>query len=308
MTWVYSSGKLLLSLNHITASQTHFPAPWSCVPLAINREACLTCCFDKSENKLSSFKKARSLALEIKKGKKEEYGDGWIRGLSRPTATTRAKTYGDRDLRGRLTNLLHLESITFHSTAVLHRLPPLFSRSPHPNIIIRHYRVVWLEVVVKTCALLNHRVLTIWAVVISGTTADLTCDTLLLLSTNLTARTLALWNLTLTPSNVTAGLFCNMSIDPIGTCWPKSTAGEWVLRPCPEMFYGVKYNTTNNVYRECLSNGSWAVKGNYTQCQEILNEKKSKLHYHIAVIINYMGHCISLAALLVAFILFMRLR
>uniref|UniRef100_A0A4W5R1V1 Corticotropin releasing hormone receptor 1 n=1 Tax=Hucho hucho TaxID=62062 RepID=A0A4W5R1V1_9TELE len=36
--------------------------------------------------------------------------------------------------------------------------------------------------------------------------------------------------------------------------------------------------------------------------------KKSKLHYHIAVIINYMGHCISLAALLVAFILFMRLR
>uniref|UniRef100_A0A674CX33 Corticotropin-releasing factor receptor 1 n=1 Tax=Salmo trutta TaxID=8032 RepID=A0A674CX33_SALTR len=103
-------------------------------------------------------------------------------------------------------------------------------------------------------------------------------------------------------------LFCNMSIDPIGTCWPKSTAGEWVSRPCPEMFYGVKYNTTNNVYRECLSNGSWAVKGNYTQCQEILNEKKSKLHYHIAVIINYMGHCISLAALLVAFILFMRLR
>uniref|UniRef100_A0A8C8C8U1 Corticotropin-releasing factor receptor 1 n=1 Tax=Oncorhynchus tshawytscha TaxID=74940 RepID=A0A8C8C8U1_ONCTS len=83
------------------------------------------------------------------------------------------------------------------------------------------------------------------------------------------SRTLALWNLTLTPSNVTAGLFCNMSIDPIGTCWPKSTAGEWVSRPCPEMFYGVKYNTTNNVYRECLSNGSWAVKGNYTQIQAL---------------------------------------
>uniref|UniRef100_A0A672S1J8 Corticotropin-releasing factor receptor 1-like n=1 Tax=Sinocyclocheilus grahami TaxID=75366 RepID=A0A672S1J8_SINGR len=36
--------------------------------------------------------------------------------------------------------------------------------------------------------------------------------------------------------------------------------------------------------------------------------KKSKLHYHIAVIINYLGHCISLGALLIAFILFMRLR
>uniref|UniRef100_A0A8C7FF88 Corticotropin releasing hormone receptor 1 n=1 Tax=Oncorhynchus kisutch TaxID=8019 RepID=A0A8C7FF88_ONCKI len=85
-----------------------------------------------------------------------------------------------------------------------------------------------------------------------------------------------------------SGLFCNMSIDPIGTCWPKSTAGEWVSRPCPEMFYGVKYNTTTIVY--------------------LCRPKKSKLHYHIAVIINYMGHCISLAALLVAFILFMRLR
>ncbi|KTG42768.1 hypothetical protein cypCar_00004210 [Cyprinus carpio] len=228
-------------------------------------------------------------------------------------------------------------------------------------------------------------------------TADLTCDALLLLSTNLT------------------GLFCNTSIDGIGTCWPRSSAGEVVSRPCPETFLGVRYNTTNErctekclangtVRRErellpmswkssteCLANGTWAKKGNYSQCQEILNEelmlvqlmlvqpgelidalhinllresqaehralspekyrsvgfrnskngrriwwlrkkigthplvyvvcgidtadknydismKKSKLHYHIAVIINYLGHCISLGALLVAFILFMRLR
>lgn len=38
------------------------------------------------------------------------------------------------------------------------------------------------------------------------------------------------------------------------------------------------------------------------------SQKKSKAHYHIAVIINYLGHCISLAALLVAFVLFLRLR
>uniref|UniRef100_A0A8C9SPY1 Corticotropin-releasing factor receptor 1 n=1 Tax=Scleropages formosus TaxID=113540 RepID=A0A8C9SPY1_SCLFO len=106
-----------------------------------------------------------------------------------------------------------------------------------------------------------------------------------------------------------SGLFCNTSIDGIGTCWPRTSAGEMVSRPCPEYFYGVRYNTTNNVYRECLSNGTWAMKGNYSQCQAILNEeKKSKLHYHIAVIINYLGHCISLGALLMAFILFMRLR
>lgn len=35
----------------------------------------------------------------------------------------------------------------------------------------------------------------------------------------------------------------------------------------------------------------------------LLLQKKSKVHYHIAVIINYLGHCISLVALLVAFVL-----
>ncbi|XP_016350167.1 corticotropin-releasing factor receptor 1-like [Sinocyclocheilus anshuiensis] len=156
--------------------------------------------------------------------------------------------------------------------------------------------------------ILHPQVLTIWITLISRATADLTCEALLLLSTNPTALTLILWNQTSSPTNST-GLFCNTSIDGIGTCWPRSSAGEVVSRPCPETFLGVRYNTTNNVYRECLANGTWAKKGNYSQCQEILNEeKKSKLHYHIAVIINYLGHCISLGALLIAFILFMRLR
>ncbi|GLD73215.1 histone deacetylase 5-like protein, partial [Lates japonicus] len=36
-------------------------------------------------------------------------------------------------------------------------------------------------------------------------------------------------------------------------------------------------------------------------------QRKSKVHYQVAVIINYLGHCISLGALLLAFTLFMRL-
>uniref|UniRef100_A0A8D1BYE3 Corticotropin-releasing factor receptor 1 n=1 Tax=Sus scrofa TaxID=9823 RepID=A0A8D1BYE3_PIG len=80
-------------------------------------------------------------------------------------------------------------------------------------------------------------------------------------------------------SNV-SGLQCNASVDLIGTCWPQSPAGQLVVRPCPAYFYGVRYNTT----------------------------KKSKVHYHVAVIINYLGHCVSLVALLVAFVLFLRLR
>ncbi|KAL1778740.1 microtubule-associated protein tau isoform X2 [Sigmodon hispidus] len=110
-------------------------------------------------------------------------------------------------------------------------------------------------------------------------------------------------------SNV-SGLQCNASVDLIGTCWPRSPAGQLVVRPCPAFFYGVRYNTTrDNGYRECLANGSWAARVNYSECQEILNEeKKSKVHYQIAVTINYLGHCISLVALLVAFVLFLRLR
>ncbi|XP_042577330.1 uncharacterized protein LOC109057154 [Cyprinus carpio] len=100
--------------------------------------------------------------------------------------------------------------------------------------------------------ILHPQVLTIWITLISRATADLTCDALLLLSTNLTARTLILWNQTSSPTNST-GLFCNTSIDGIGTCWPRSSAGEVVSRPCPETFLGVRYNTTNNVYRECLA-------------------------------------------------------
>lgn len=43
-------------------------------------------------------------------------------------------------------------------------------------------------------------------------------------------------------------------------------------------------------------------------CPSLPPQKKSKVHYHVAVIINYLGHCISLVALLVAFVLFLRLR
>ncbi|ETE70102.1 Corticotropin-releasing factor receptor 1, partial [Ophiophagus hannah] len=100
----------------------------------------------------------------------------------------------------------------------------------------------------------------------------------------------------LSSANNITGRQCNALVDLIGTCWPHSLAGQLVARPCPEYFSGVRYNTSNNVYRECFANGTWAAR------------KRSKLHYHIAVVINYLGHCISLGALLAAFVLFMRLR
>ncbi|XP_075891111.1 corticotropin-releasing factor receptor 1 [Nelusetta ayraudi] len=146
----------------------------------------------------------------------------------------------------------------------------------------------------------------------AGSLADLTCEALLMLSGNISLQSLAAtWNQTL--SNATgqwsgSGPYCDTSIDGIGTCWPRSSAGQMVSRPCPEMFYGVRYNTTNNVYRKCLANGTWAQKGNYSMCHAIIEEKKGKMHYQIAVIINFLGHCISMVALLIAFFLFLCLR
>ncbi|XP_069067149.1 corticotropin-releasing factor receptor 2 isoform X1 [Pleurodeles waltl] len=107
--------------------------------------------------------------------------------------------------------------------------------------------------------------------------------------------------------NIT-GSYCNATTDQIGTCWPRSGAGELVERPCPEYFNGIRYNTTRNVYRECLENGTWASRMNYSHCVPILVNKKYPLHYKIALIINYLGHCISVLALIVAFLLFLCLR
>uniref|UniRef100_A0A3Q0STE9 Corticotropin releasing hormone receptor 2 n=1 Tax=Amphilophus citrinellus TaxID=61819 RepID=A0A3Q0STE9_AMPCI len=61
-----------------------------------------------------------------------------------------------------------------------------------------------------------------------------------------------------------------------------------------------------SAYRECMDNGTWALKSNYSSCEPILEEKrKYPMHYKIALIINYLGHCISVGALVVAFILFL---
>uniref|UniRef100_A0A3Q4GTM7 Corticotropin-releasing factor receptor 2-like n=1 Tax=Neolamprologus brichardi TaxID=32507 RepID=A0A3Q4GTM7_NEOBR len=69
------------------------------------------------------------------------------------------------------------------------------------------------------------------------------------------------------------GLYCNATTDEIGTCWPRSSTGRIVERPCPEYINGVKYNTTSNAYRECMDNGTWALKSNYSNCEPILEEK-----------------------------------
>lgn len=61
-----------------------------------------------------------------------------------------------------------------------------------------------------------------------------------------------MWLTCVCPRAPGSGLYCETSIDGIGTCWPRSAAGHMVSRPCPEMFYGVRYNTTS----KCDAGGS----------------------------------------------------
>ncbi|KAG7264029.1 hypothetical protein CRUP_026747 [Coryphaenoides rupestris] len=64
-----------------------------------------------------------------------------------------------------------------------------------------------------------------------------------------------------------------------------------------------------SAYRECMDNGTWALRSNYSSCEPILEEKrKYPAHYKVALIINYLGHCISVGALVVAFVLFLSIR
>ncbi len=42
--------------------------------------------------------------------------------------------------------------------------------------------------------------------------------------------------------------YCNATTDEIGTCWPRSSTGRIVERPCPEYINGVKYNTTSKIF------------------------------------------------------------
>ncbi|XP_075924254.1 corticotropin-releasing factor receptor 2-like isoform X1 [Petromyzon marinus] len=104
------------------------------------------------------------------------------------------------------------------------------------------------------------------------------------------------------------GPLCNATRDEIGTCWPESEAGRTVATPCPERFNGVRYDSSKSVIRECLANGTWAQRSNYSLCKPIIDAKPNSQHYKIALIVNYLGHCISLAALITAFGFFWWLR
>ncbi|KAL7886828.1 hypothetical protein AOLI_G00045490 [Acnodon oligacanthus] len=87
------------------------------------------------------------------------------------------------------------------------------------------------------------KVLPVLCCLVMRVSADLTCEAVLMLASG--NRSLNSMDLPNQSDTNSSGIFCRTSIDGIGTCWPRSMAGEMVSRPCPELLYGVRYNTTS---------------------------------------------------------------
>ncbi|XP_078703478.1 corticotropin-releasing factor receptor 2-like isoform X2 [Branchiostoma floridae x Branchiostoma belcheri] len=105
---------------------------------------------------------------------------------------------------------------------------------------------------------------------------------------------------------------CNATFDNI-TCWPPSPAGTLVRMPCPSELRGHRYDNTDNVTKLCQSNGTWARRADYGNCHEIdvrKNDTENPIRWHVkaALLLNDIGHSISLVCLSLALILFLYLK
>ncbi|KAI3374300.1 hypothetical protein L3Q82_006140 [Scortum barcoo] len=81
--------------------------------------------------------------------------------------------------------------------------------------------------------------------------------------------------------------YCNATTDEIGTCWPRSSTGRIVERPCPEYINGVKYNTTSR--KRLMLSGNEYRKHEERKNYFYLPFEKDTLALHITTPL-YMRH------------------
>lgn len=60
---------------------------------------------------------------------------------------------------------------------------------------------------------------------------------------------------------------------PVPPSFVKILRSHLCARPRAPLTLGRALSLSDNGYRECLANGSWAARVNYSQCQEILSEE-----------------------------------
>ncbi|CAH8866711.1 unnamed protein product [Trichobilharzia szidati] len=85
-------------------------------------------------------------------------------------------------------------------------------------------------------------------------------------------------------------LYCQATVNSIHQCWPPTLAGHIAKLPCPANITGLRYDKNGDSFRECLSNGSWAEKADYSNCTVI----NPSIHTYSVLLCFVVGYIISM--------------
>ncbi|XP_076808617.1 corticotropin-releasing factor receptor 2-like [Clavelina lepadiformis] len=102
------------------------------------------------------------------------------------------------------------------------------------------------------------------------------------------------------------------NMNPPDVCFSQTLGGGIAYTRCFKKLNGVHYNNSFNATRKCESDGKWS-RINFTACRPIPAlsdpaEDYVNTHLKIVVMITYVGRGLSLFTLIIAFLLFWRLR
>ncbi|CAK8687219.1 unnamed protein product [Clavelina lepadiformis] len=102
------------------------------------------------------------------------------------------------------------------------------------------------------------------------------------------------------------------NMNPPDVCFSQTLGGGIAYTRCFKKLNGVHYNNSFNATRKCESDGRWS-RINFTACHPIPDssdpaEDYVNTHLKIVVMITYVGRGLSLFTLIIAFLLFWRLR
>lgn len=106
--------------------------------------------------------------------------------------------------------------------------------------------------------------------------------------------------------------YCNSTWNTV-SCWPTTIAGTVATISCPDKLEGFKFDSSRNATRVCYTNGTWAARANYSQCEILPGEtvgasalEDQKDFYRL--LIYYIGYGSSTLALVVALVIFLYFR
>ncbi|XP_042150281.1 diuretic hormone receptor [Ixodes scapularis] len=85
------------------------------------------------------------------------------------------------------------------------------------------------------------------------------------------------------------------------SCWPVTSPGTVAVLPCFSFLNDLFYDTSNNVTRTCLENGTWADRSDYSSCRPLIDVDREVDE----TTLYYIGYGVSLCALTIALWIFL---